>query len=355
MYTISIQSIRGKLVARYFKAGKYITSEDLGVPCSSADLKNPHPALAAIIAKKKQDFSISVWNSQLTGGNPLAQKKNITVDSIFKGTSFYDYIGEGVGWNEITGQVLFEYKEYLHAEDYATNTKKKYLSQVKAGLDKAVMQGVELSVKDYAEILKNKKGKKGTTTSIYLTRKDLEKLSEVSVDNIDELSVKFYSLLSAYTGARFSDVIRLAESNIEDSDLGGVNKHEIVYVSKKTETPARLPLKPIVRSLLARLGELKPISNNKANQILPELCRRAGICDNVKVFKADKGHEGQKWEFVRTHTMRKSFATNVYLSGMYDLRSISLMMGHARIETTSSTYIICGIKEDNGINFNYFE
>ena len=96
------------------------------------------------------------------------------------------------------------------------------------------------------------------------------------------------------------------------------------------------------------------VSNNQANQVLPSLCERAGITSPAKVTRADKSVDGRKCDFVTTHTARKSFATNCYVSGE-KLRNVSLMMGHASIEITSSTYICCGQVEDDGVRSNYFD
>ena len=352
MYSMTLISVKGKLSARFYENGKAFKTKGLGVSCTTSDLSNPNPILSAIISKYNASFNENVWKSNINGGNPynlmFGNQTNVSFQSSFKGTNFYEYTGE-LTWGEVTSNLLYEYKDHLEADGYAANTIKKYLNQVKLGLDKARECGAEFPTKDYARILKSKRG---TTTSIYLTRQELNLLASVEVYSEVEQAVKVLALLSARTGARFSDTIRLNLANLEKVE-GNVNQWELIYVSQKTTTPTRVPLHEDVEGLI-KMRSIE-ISNNKANLILPELCRRAGISGMVKVFKCDKEHTGEKWEFVRTHTMRKSFATNVYLSGMYDLRSISKMMGHALVETTSSNYIVCGIKEESGVKFNYFK
>ncbi|WP_240052269.1 tyrosine-type recombinase/integrase, partial [Bacteroides intestinalis] len=80
---------------------------------------------------------------------------------------------------------------------------------------------------------------------------------------------------------------------------------------------------------------------------------KAGITEAVKVFKAGKEVEGEKWEFVSSHTARRSFATNLYLRGA-DLYSISQMMGHASVEMTQN-YLCCGLREQSAQVMEYFK
>ena len=51
----------------------------------------------------------------------------------------------------------------------------------------------------------------------------------------------------------------------------------------------------------------------------------------------------EKWELVSSHTARRSFATNLYLSGVA-LEDIALMMGHGKNIETTKRYI-CGERQ----------
>jgi hypothetical protein len=61
-----------------------------------------------------------------------------------------------------------------------------------------------------------------------------------------------------------------------------------------------------------------PISNVKMNEYLKELCELAGFKDKVTIHFTKGGKKVvetyQKYELVSTHTARRSFATNQYLS-----------------------------------------
>lgn len=359
-HTMSIISAKSRLTLRFYKDGKPYKSKGLGLPATTEDIATPNSALSAVIAKYKNAFANAAYEYEINGKTDPYQAMFGTTSeapdfaTMFKGTNFAEFVGAGTDWSDIDNSLLYSYREDLENDGYADNTRKKYMSDVKTRLDRAKDCGAEFPANNYAKILR---GKKGTHTSIYLTKTELSSLEKVQTYTPVEKSALIYFLLSAYTGCRFSDVIRLNLSNIVVTDRpctsGGTKKvEEIFYVSKKSGTPTYVTLKPIVLDLLSM--EIVRVSNNQANQVLPSLCERAGIVSPAKVTKADKSVDGRKCDFVTTHTARKSFATNCYVSGE-KLRNVSLMMGHASIEITSSTYICCGQVEDDGVRSNYFD
>lgn len=359
-YRMTFISNHGSLCLRFFKDGKVYKTKNLNIPATTEDIMTPETALDGLMAGYRQRYTQALW--QIENGLHKdvydimfpEQESSTTVHNWFKGTNFLLFAGD-IDWSDITNALLYDYNDYLENEDYSDNTIKKYLNEVKIRLDRARDCKIVFPAEVYTKILK---GKKGTTTSVYLTKSEVMKFAQVRVDNEQEEAVKTRFLLSCFTGCRWSDVVGLNLSNITYSEYENVDGtresiREISYVSQKTSTDTRVPMKPIVEDLLRNMGE--DVSNAQANYILPRLCQRAGITGKVKVVKADKLQEGEKWEFVRTHTARKSFATNVYLSGEYDIRSISKMMGHATSTTTEQTYIICGYFRRTGVIVSYFD
>ena len=359
-YTLSLISVKSKLTLRFYKDGKAYKSRCLGLPATTEDISSPTAALNAVMAKYKNEFANAAYEYEINGKTePYQAMFGIdhsipNFQDVFQGTNFLEFTGSKIEWSDVDNTLLYSYRDDLENDGYSDNTRKKYMSDVKTRLDRSKDCGAEFPANNYAKILR---GKKGTHTSIYLTKTELKQLSEVTVFTEIERATLVYFLLSAYTGCRFSDVIELNKSNIVFTDRpctsGGIKRvEEIFYVSKKSGTPTYVTLKPIVLELLSM--DITRVSNNQANQVLPSLCERAGITYPAKVTKADKLVEGRKCDFVTTHTARKSFATNCYVSGE-KLRNVSLMMGHASIEITSSTYICCGQIEDDGVKSNYFD
>ena len=177
-----------------------------------------------------------------------------------------------------------------------------------------------------------------------LLMKNLNELSPMFPRMTNEQLVRTQFLIGAFTGCRHSDYTRLNNRNI----VGGM----ISYVSLKTKTHATVPLKPIVKELLTNLPK-EEVSDPTFNNNIRNICRKTGITEAVKIFKAGKEVEGEKWEFVSSHTARRSFATNLYLRGA-DLYSISQMMGHASVEMTQN-YLCCGLREQSAQVMEYFK
>lgn len=365
IYTLTPISQRGKLLLRISQNGKVISTKTIGTPVLPSELENPSTAIEAIISGWNDRFKKAVYESELTGRNvvdimfPKQEKvSEIEPYAYFLNAARYDtkvkdfskYISKDTKWEEFTDKFIEDYSTYLEEEDFSENSQRTYMSGVKVALDKARRDGIEFPSKDYANTLR---GKVGTTTSIYLNRKELELLSQVACESDLELSVKTKFLVGAWTGARFSDYKSLCEFNIiedeyEDGDGGQVRVRSIRYVSEKTNTASTIPLKPFVEELLRQ--DCCEVTNSQMNRILPALARRAGINSNVTIMKADKNISGEKWEFVRTHTARKSFATNLYILGC-PIRNIANYLGHKSTETTNRNYICCGpVYDDRFIN-----
>ena len=142
---------------------------------------------------------------------------------------------------------------------------------------------------------------------------------------------------------RHSDAVRLNESNLMGDTLQ--------YVSIKTKTPTTVPLKPIVREYILNRPDIE-MSDDAYNSAIRRICKKCGITDRVKVFKAGKELEGEKWEYVGSHTARRSCATLLYLRGV-DLYTISKILGHSDTKTTQ-TYIKSGIRTNSEELMGYF-
>lgn len=174
--------------------------------------------------------------------------------------------------------------------------------------------------------------------------KDLEALTRVTTYDDDEESVWASFLIGAYTGARHSDFLRFDETNIVNGML--------TYVSQKTKIQSTVPLKPIVARLIP-LAKASELDDGLYNETLRNLCQRAGINKRVKVFKGGREQVGPKYQFISSHTARRSFATNLYLRNC-DIYAIGKMMGHTNIHTTEG-YICCGLRELPDRVMGYFQ
>lgn len=223
-------------------------------------------------------------------------------------------------WEDLTKGRLNDFRDYV-IEKVAQSTARTYFAVFKAIL-KRYEDDADFC-KEYAEILKARNEKPVKT---FLTLKELERLERVEPKNEYEQIVLDEFLIGAYTGMRISDAREISEENMANGYIS--------YVSIKTGVQAVVPMKSGIGERIARVqanGSEIPLATY--NNILRRLCKKAGITERVKVYKAGEHRKGEKWEHVSSHTARISFATNLVDMGV-PLINVSRMMGHSSTQMT---------------------
>lgn len=228
-------------------------------------------------------------------------------------------------WDKFTKSYLSGLARHFR-ENMSDSSARTALSYIKAVLNE-YRDEIALPTYNFKEALTVRNVKSMNT---WLTEEELESLDYTSYS---ERKILFDFLIGAYTGARYSDFSKFSSTNIVD----GV----IMYTSEKTGILATVPIKPAVRNMLAY--PRSSVTHQQFNKVIKMICKRSGITNKIKLFQAGKEVTGEKWEFISSHTARRSFATNLYLRGV-DIFSISKMMGHSSVEMTKG-YIVCGIRE----------
>ena len=223
-------------------------------------------------------------------------------------------------WEDLTRANLNDFRD-LVTERVAQSTARTYFAVFKAIL-KRYKDDADFC-KDYANILKAKNEKPVKT---FLTMKELERLERVEVKTEYERIVLDEFLIGAYTGMRISDAKEISEENMANGYIS--------YVSIKTGVHAVVPMKAGIAERIRRVQANEcDVNLMTYNRVLRNLCKRAGITERVKVFKAGEHKKGEKWEYVSSHTARQSFATNLAILGL-PIVDIAKLMGHQNIQTT---------------------
>lgn len=240
-------------------------------------------------------------------------------------------------WENLTKVRLQKFIDYMN-ERLSPNSVNQYAAKLKAVLN--LYSDEVLLPRGYAKVLTPRKV---ASTSVYLTEEEIQRLIGYKPRNQREEYVRDMFVICCFVGCRHGDATRLNESNFAGENLQ--------YVSEKTKIQSIVPLKPIVREYILNRPQIE-VDDTTYNRIIRNICRKCGITDNVKVFKAGKEQEGEKWQFVSSHTGRRSFASTLYLRGV-DLYSISKMMGHSSVEMTSR-YVVCGVRDLSQEAKDYF-
>ncbi|MDR0713293.1 MAG: site-specific integrase [Bacteroidales bacterium] len=138
-------------------------------------------------------------------------------------------------------------------------------------------------------------------------------------------------LIGCYTALRHSDYSRI--------DILNVNEDLVSIWTVKRDKKVYIPIHYRLREIMKRRGNILPgkISEQKHNEHIKTIGRVAGIDDDVLLTKTRGGVRenitGKKYEFITSHTCRRSGASNMYLAGI-DVKFIQDILGHSKLEQT---------------------
>ena len=223
-------------------------------------------------------------------------------------------------WQDLTKARLFDFRDEVMNE-VAPTSARTYFAVLKGVL--ARYEDEEEFCRDYRDILH---ARKEAPVKTYLTIPELKRLEGVETKNETEVQVLYQFLIGAYTGMRISDIREVTTENVRDGSLS--------YVSKKTAVHAVVPCNDRVKGYIIWVQDNEQdITLAGYNKAIRRLCKRAGIRDRVKVYKAGATHTGEKWQYISSHTARISFCTNLAKLHV-PLLDISRMAGHSSTAMT---------------------
>jgi len=181
------------------------------------------------------------------------------------------------------------------------------------------------------------------TESVYLTQDELNVISNLKYLPPYLEKVRDMFIIGCDTGLRFSDLSRLTKDNINSDNT-------ISIKTQKTGKVVVIPMTPRVKTIFEKYNYVLPdsISNQKYNEYLKDIARRANLKESISITKTIKGmlvtRTVEKWELVTSHTARRSFATNAFLA---DVPAIAIMKitGH-KTESAFMKYIKMTAKDN---------
>lgn len=349
-YTISFTSLAGRLKVLLYFNNKMQKSKTFPILVTPEDIRNPPPALDNMLLGMKKRWNDLVIEYHTSGKSPIKlmwesrYTENKTPSEFFaeiydfRIKRFQSFIDPSLSWGDITDEFLTDYHLFLDNEDVSINTIRTYLTGLKKALDDAKLRGYRIPATNYADILKSKSA---PSISIYLTTAELRLLEAVELpERLDQVRTKF--LIGAYTGARYSDFSKFTSADISSGVLQ--------YISEKTKIDCKVPVHVRLAGLLGRYRA--DISNSIMNHCLPVIGEMAGINSVVTVVRGDKKEQCPKWKQIKSHTARRTFATNCYKAGA-GMLEISRMLGHASV-TTTQKYIAVGVNDEKLKKITYF-
>jgi len=158
----------------------------------------------------------------------------------------------------------------------------------------------------------------------FLLKEELELLvnKRISIQRLDQVRDLF--IFSCYTGLAYSDIMKLSPNDISR----GIDGEQWIFTTRtKTGSDSRIPLLPIVKSILAKYSQdpsivnserlLPTLSNQKLNSYLKEISDLCGFRKELTF-----------------HCARHTFATTVTLTNGVPIETVGKMLGHKNMRTT---------------------
>lgn len=235
-----------------------------------------------------------------------------------------------------------DFVNYGNSVNYSDNTLKSDLSVIKTVCRYAKQWNVKTSPQ-----LENLKIKVKKIKEIYLNFDELEQIIKLDFSDNERLdNARDWLIISCYTGQRISDFMRFNSEMIQDN--------VIVIKQRKTGKTVHIPIfKEVQKILDKRNGKFpRKISDQKYNDYIKEIGEKAKLNQKIKGKKVVCVAKNQnkatrndyrkqtgtfkKWELMRSHIGRRSFATN-----LYDKVPTSVLMkitGHEK-ESSLLTYL----------------
>jgi len=218
-----------------------------------------------------------------------------------------------VEFKKIDLEFYYSFIKFLEQEKLFTlNTIGKHIKILKVVLNDATDRGHNSNM-----IFKNRKFVVPTEVieSIALSQTEVNEIYELDLSHNKKLDqVRDLFIVGCCTGLRYGDLKQLNEINF--------NTNELIQVkTEKTNTNVLIPIHQMVRKIRNKYNGMPfKISNQKFNMYIKEVGKLIPCLEKDITIKITKGGEvvtiiKKKFEFISAHTSRRTFATNLYLTG----------------------------------------
>lgn len=235
--------------------------------------------------------------------------------------------------NEVDENFKKEFEAYLKSEQYSQNTLQREFKFIKTFCLHAKYLGVETSPQLDKLSFKDEKVEK-----IYLSFEEIKIIESIEDNKLTESlkNVRDWLIISCFTGQRISDFMKFSKKNLTVDEEG----YYIEFSQKKTAKIMAIAMHPKVLDILNKRNREfpKPISDQKYNKFIKELCKIAELnqptkgkllqetsVDSKKYRKKEGTYE--KWKLVSSHIGRRSFATNHF--GKIPISFMMNITGHS--------------------------
>lgn len=260
-----------------------------------------------------------------------------------------------VNFEDVTLEFRDRFVAFFIKKSYSPNTIWRHVKHLKSIMNTAFEEGLHSSM----DFRKSKfMVPQVATSEIYLTEAELEKIYNLDLSDEPHYAIaRDVFLVGCYTAQRYSDYSRISEEHIKTTPEG--NK-VISLTQVKTGTHVIVPIMPRLDSILRKYNYCLPKTHEqKVNLYIKKIVEKAEITsmeiDDVFTNGKRTTEIKPKHDLVKTHTARRSGATNMYLAGV-PVIAIMKITGH-KTEREFLKYIRITDQEnaDNLADHPYFK
>jgi site-specific recombinase XerD len=266
---------------------------------------------------KKKAGTAQVYNATIDHLEGYTKSKKITIT-----------------WESFDLDFYESFVDYLYGIGHNDNTVGKYIRKLKHLISEAFERNL------HTNLSFKKKGFKAPSAEvdeIYLSEAEIIQFYNVDLPDLLESKMRF--VFACWVGLRFGDLTRINPNQV----LQGMNGPVLKVVTEKTGEEVIIPLHPLAQEIWNYWQKNPPrkIDNPTFNEHIKTIAEKAGFEEPVQKRNTIKGKVSVQWvkkfEMVKAHTARRSFATNCYLMGMPS-KTIMAVTGH-RTEKAFLKYI----------------
>ena len=257
-------------------------------------------------------------------------------------------------WDEMNKSHIDSFLNHLDKIGYKSETKQRYIGIFKTLINVSEQQGLHHNRIIGRFLNSHFVRDDERRTLIYLTKDELRSLYEMELSGMKE-KVRDVFLVGCYTGQRFSDYSKIDEEYIRETGKGTKVIH---FTQEKTKKKVSIPilnedletllrkydynvprvneqvLNRYIKNILRDLSETVPSLSESKRTLLTLTEIRDEEEGRMKFVRDEEGYViKHRWEMVSSHTCRRFFTTNMYLSGKFSIQQIMSLTGHTKEKT----------------------
>ncbi|MBS9774762.1 MAG: integrase [Tenacibaculum sp.] len=237
---------------------------------------------------------------------------------------------------QLNKAVFDEFKKWLSDNKYEANYYTKKASDLKTVCNNAKGRGVEVSDDFHGIKTIQAKTYGDDENVITLTLQEIEKIEQLQIDDKELNNARKWLIMGCFIGQRGGDLLNKINKN---SFKPYGENYVIELIQQKGNKPIIIPVSPRVKVIFDN-GLPYSIHTQKLNKLLKKICKMANI-DTPTMGKVQEKNRRvkkirPKWQYIGTHTLRRTFATLHY--GKIPTPYIMSVTGHKK-ESTFLQYI----------------